>query len=1442
MDWARPMVGAQHEPVKHRNRLSPESLHAHPAPMTEVEMHRRGGRTGVPRLVALVLLAVFAPGEVAAQRCATPASGQQTQATNARFYPHRPGTQDFDVSWRDCEFMWDSLYATGLTPAIRQTLDTLGAHLVDRQGTSPVAVDGYNTWVVYDYLNREGRTYVRDASSATNGMRLGASSDPAEDYSHADAYITDWAHDQGGKWPAGWQTDDEDVSSGHASGDVLHANSFHMGGPARSQPTDPTGTGWTKPGSAPFVRFNHEMSHSLPLAGGGGAYGEMWSAAAEVIGGIDHVEAGNYEVPYTWSLMAWADAATQPPPGVGFRYSLSNYQGRTSWMAYLAYNFLNADTNRTLAGMRDDLVYRWNRSLNSIRLDGLMPLLSDAQCKTCSTKTYFRPQGVPLGNVDRLGLIHHNWRVANFVNNPSLAEGQYGYPAWGRFSPALNQKAWQSIDGDPLDDIVALPAVVNLGETALQRDTVFKGVRSFRGSEYPLALVPYGSNYWVVRPTGPLLAADRELVMRITPEAFYRTCNVPVLWPRRGVRLMASAVAYDRIDSGGEESILWQHPESAVLATAVAWVDADSTATDLRLVVPSFGLTHKAIVLVITLADDANGKFAGMSDVPYDEAMPYRLEIGVASTPAPSLSNFAVGAVAGTPDDWPTWSPAGDEIAYSSIVPPDYAQIYRRRLDGSAPVRVSPQAMPQYEPDWSPGGDRIAWATLPQSGRMDVWVADLSAPGSPPTQLTNQSGASTFPAFQPNGQGLAYIYERAAPADTAWELRWVGVDGTGDRLVTTFPYSGQYPYPLFPIPPRWTRDGQHLVVCDYVTRRFYRCPASGGPAVLVSGPALDLFSFDLPPGNGRLAITDRTHLTNRYLPGQADCDQASESWLPSIALNRIALLDTALATRDTAHRFVERGVTAFNLRWSPDGTQIAYSRSRYNATGDRDLWVGRTTWNRAPALAASVEANYSILTCAPFELTLYASDPDGDPLTFEASYLPAGAQVQSGHTVYWPYPVAGMHWFVARALDPQGGVASRVVRVQVDSAYYCGGGGGEDPPPIEGGPHAIRQAESNRMIGGDGTGLTRIANTFLDGALPGQWQSQTVRLMAPRADEAGHVATRVVALRPGALRLDRVRLLVAEHAPGTVAAATEDGVVTGQKIRPERMATEAGEDLSTSLAGADGDTRHFAAGATLDLEWPSGTAVAGVLLDCARASTADPATAWGVRLDVHEAAAWRSVGRIHPRSGFDLLAAPLGAATRARLTFVTDTYVREVAGYTHDAGNTGTVTVVPLSGTDAEAGVERLATADESALDLAQGRKAALLFDGPAALEGVQRTFFLELVAAVVSDGAAAMSGRGMDEAPPARFALHANRPNPFGGGTTIHFEVPRAGLVRVEVFDAQGRRVATLADGRFGPGTHAVRWDGTDASGARVKPGVYLLRMVGDGFRAQQRMVLLGR
>ena len=78
---------------------------------------------------------------------------------------------------------------------------------------------------------------------------------------------------------------------------------------------------------------------------------------------------------------------------------------------------------------------------------------------------------------------------------------------------------------------------------------------------------------------------------------------------------------------------------------------------------------------------------------------------------------------------------------------------------------------------------------------------------------------------------------------------------------------------------------------------------------------------------------------------------------------------------------------------------------------------------------------------------------------------------------------------------------------------------------------------------------------------------------------------------------------------------------------------------------------------------------------------------------------------------------------------------------------------------------------------------------------------------------------------PPATFRLHSAQP--ARNEVTIRFELPVAGPVTVEMFDAAGRAVRTLAERQeMEPGTHALSWDRADQSGAPLRRGVYLVRV----------------
>lgn len=78
----------------------------------------------------------------------------------------------------------------------------------------------------------------------------------------------------------------------------------------------------------------------------------------------------------------------------------------------------------------------------------------------------------------------------------------------------------------------------------------------------------------------------------------------------------------------------------------------------------------------------------------------------------------------------------------------------------------------------------------------------------------------------------------------------------------------------------------------------------------------------------------------------------------------------------------------------------------------------------------------------------------------------------------------------------------------------------------------------------------------------------------------------------------------------------------------------------------------------------------------------------------------------------------------------------------------------------------------------------------------------------------------------PAGFALYPNYPNPFNPSTSIRFDVPSAGPVRVAVFDVHGRLIRVLADEILSAGSHSVTWDGFDSAGNPVPSGICVCRM----------------
>lgn len=90
----------------------------------------------------------------------------------------------------------------------------------------------------------------------------------------------------------------------------------------------------------------------------------------------------------------------------------------------------------------------------------------------------------------------------------------------------------------------------------------------------------------------------------------------------------------------------------------------------------------------------------------------------------------------------------------------------------------------------------------------------------------------------------------------------------------------------------------------------------------------------------------------------------------------------------------------------------------------------------------------------------------------------------------------------------------------------------------------------------------------------------------------------------------------------------------------------------------------------------------------------------------------------------------------------------------------------------------------------------------------------------------------------PAHVALSQPWPNPARGDVRLAFTLSTESTARLSIHDAQGRLVARLAEGAFAAGRHEQVWNGRDASGSTVGPGLYFASFESGGRRESVRIV----
>lgn len=92
----------------------------------------------------------------------------------------------------------------------------------------------------------------------------------------------------------------------------------------------------------------------------------------------------------------------------------------------------------------------------------------------------------------------------------------------------------------------------------------------------------------------------------------------------------------------------------------------------------------------------------------------------------------------------------------------------------------------------------------------------------------------------------------------------------------------------------------------------------------------------------------------------------------------------------------------------------------------------------------------------------------------------------------------------------------------------------------------------------------------------------------------------------------------------------------------------------------------------------------------------------------------------------------------------------------------------------------------------------------------------------------------------PASLALSPPAPNPASHGVRLALTLPRPGRVAFDVLDAAGRLVWSAPAVDRPAGAVTLAWDGRDARGARVAPGLYFARVEALGETLTRRVIAL--